>query len=288
MTRTLTRLKIREISSVDKGAGEGTRIVLMKRHDETPLGKRLRQIFKAKAPMVRPTEVFDEDDIDAGADERRREDEPLDHDDTSTVHPQLQRFVAGLVAANPQFTPEQALHYLLHSAHGRVLAQHMSDITKEHRPMTTFKEMAKHIDVVKIAKIITDDNDPHGVTEHEFTALVMEAAKLQKKQGESDAQAFSRLFEQDLTIRKAHAITKSFPNVMRTTPLSVETSSTEVVDDSYEAAKQLAALVDEQRRLAPTLTTSQLYDRVYADTNNKPLLARAHRRSSTSGDELQR
>ena len=77
-------------------------------------------------------------------------------------------------------------------------------------------------------------------------------------------------------------------NMMRTEPLSTEAGDTTVADDSYAAAQQIAALVAEQRARASTLTTSQLYDAVYADPNNNALLARAHRRSSTSGDELQR
>jgi hypothetical protein len=93
------------------------------------------------------------------------------------------------------------------------------------------------------------------------------------------------LFESDELIRKAWQITEAYPDVMRTEPVSG------VADDSYEAAKQITALVEQQRALAPTLTTSQLYERVYADPGNKALLAPAHSRptaSSTSGDELQR
>jgi hypothetical protein len=45
MARILTKLRIDEVSSVDRGAGEGVRVVLMKRHDDTPHRETLRQIF---------------------------------------------------------------------------------------------------------------------------------------------------------------------------------------------------------------------------------------------------
>ena len=46
MARILRNLQIREISSVDKGAGEGVKVVLMKRHDPSHgHSSRLRKTF---------------------------------------------------------------------------------------------------------------------------------------------------------------------------------------------------------------------------------------------------
>ena len=111
--------------------------------------------------------------------------------------------------------------------------------------------------------------------------------------GESSASAFARIFEANPDIRRAYGVVKGYPNMM-----SLEVVSTEIGDtnedgesDAEKAAAQIAALVEQQRALAPTLPTSELYERVYADPANKKLLARAHKRpdsSSTSGDELQR
>jgi hypothetical protein len=67
----------------------------------------------------------------------------------------------------------------------------------------------------------------------------MEAARLQKREGESDAKAFARLFENDLTIRKAHAITKATGAYERAqvnvAPSVTETGRTGVESDSEEA-----------------------------------------------------
>jgi hypothetical protein len=79
---------------------------------------------------------------------------------------------------------------------------------------------------------------------------------------------------------------------MRVTPVSVEVGNTneDGEADALKAAAQIAALVEDQRALAPFKTTLALYEAVYADPENKGLLRRAHNRptaSSTSGDELQ-
>src|SRR5262249_21158073 len=79
MPRILRNLKITEISSVDKGAGDGVRIVLMKRHDER--SDRWRRMFtKAlREGGRRPITP----DYDAGADhlsniiKSRKEEPPM-------------------------------------------------------------------------------------------------------------------------------------------------------------------------------------------------------------------
>jgi hypothetical protein len=129
---------------------------------------------------------------------------------------------------------------------------------------------------------------------------LMAQAKLSKKAGQSDAQAFSKLFESDVDFRKSWATVteakhllalKSYPGMMRTDPAVIGGEAALAVNDPAVAARELQKLVEEQRKLAPTLTTSQLYDRVYADPANRTITERAHRRpttSSTSGSELQR
>ena len=73
-------------------------------------------------------------------------------------------------------------------------------------------------------------------------------------------------------------------NMMRTEPLSTEAGDTTVADDSYAAAQQIAALVAEQRARASTLTTSQLYDAVYARCWPAPTAARPLQATNYSDD----
>jgi hypothetical protein len=65
MARILTKLRIDEVSSVDRGAGEGVRVVLMKRHDDTPHRETLRQIFGCACRKSNPGIVCT-DNLNAG------------------------------------------------------------------------------------------------------------------------------------------------------------------------------------------------------------------------------
>jgi hypothetical protein len=94
--------------------------------------------------------------------------------------------------------------------------------------------------------------------------------------------AFSRIFTvpENIELRKAHAITKGYPNVMDIIPVSTEVGSTNTDDDSAEAYKQSMEMAEKQHRLSPTLTIAQLFARVFEQ--NPVLAARAHQRPSAS------
>jgi hypothetical protein len=63
--------------------------------------------------------------------------------------------------------------------------------------------------------------------------------KRDKRAGESDHQAFARVFENP-NVRKAWLLSKAYPDVMITQPVSVETGNTTVESDADEAARQIA------------------------------------------------
>jgi hypothetical protein len=225
--------------------------------------------------------------------------------DDGKLTSRLKEMVAAMVVADPSLKREYALYSLLHSSHGRRLAEHLNSLFKNEKdnpPMTRTEEMFEMRKYVKgtngglaaIAKRVISEGST-SLTEHEFTDLW-------KTEAGSTA-AFVKEFEGPRTVKHdAYAIVrdasqvktylKSFPNMMRVDPVSTETSSTLVSDDSKKAADQLKALVEEQRAKAPTLTISELYERVYADPANRKLTARAHRRPNASSpsydSELQR
>jgi hypothetical protein len=66
-------------------------------------------------------------------------------------------------------------------------------------------------------------------------------AKLNKRDKESDAAAFNRIFTtpENIELRRAHAITKSYPAMMDTTSRSTEVGSSETDDDSAAVLAQL-------------------------------------------------
>jgi hypothetical protein len=127
------------------------------------------------------------------------------------------------------------------------------------------------------------DKGSTAVTEHEFTAMLTEHARLNKRAGESDASAFSRIFSSDLEIRKAHAITKNFPQLLDLQPTQVGgKDATDVNNDSSKAYEQLQTMAEELRRRSPTLTVAQAFARTFEDPENRELAARSHRRPTAT------
>jgi hypothetical protein len=153
MVRVLTKLRIDEVSAVDRGAGDGVKILLMKR-DDTPRSKphverharRLRkfeQIFMRKQlddqeispltgaayPRSRLPDLDDDDDRDDGDDDevsgtekRGGRNDVLRGDEGGGVsdHPIAQ--LASLLVASGKFSDNAAaLHHLLNSPHGNAL-----------------------------------------------------------------------------------------------------------------------------------------------------------------------
>jgi hypothetical protein len=262
MVRILSNLRIDEVSSVDRGAGEGVRVMLMKR----VAGPDYRAIFgKLDSP-------------------------PGDQStDDNAVPPRLEGFAAALMAANPALSREEALDHLMHSPRGRRLAQHLADITKANQAkeaaMTNkidgLRDIAKQFGVVRLAKFIVDENSAHGISELEFFRLMQAEASTARRAGETDAQAFDRYFTSpgNVALRKAHAITKSGVNMMDVQPTQVGGADALDVDSDRSAAmEQLEKLAEEQRKLAPWMSTAQAFALVFQEPKNAEIAAKAHRR----------
>jgi hypothetical protein len=300
MPRYLTKLKIKEVSSVDKGAGDGVKIILMKRDDDSnerdrPMARRsIAEIFDSVDYSLLPArrvDKFDDDDEyedDLGGVKFDNTENEQTNSNNIETHPQVERHVAALRVANPNLSREDAMHYLLHSQSGRDLARHLTDISKIQRRADNYEvaiekhraHIKKHGIVPLASYIVRKGRSPLG--EHEFTELLMEAARLQKKENESDAQAFARLFENDLTIRKAHAICKSIGafemGQVNVAPSVTETGRTDVESDAKEAYDLLMQKAEELRASSPYMTIEQTFSRVFQDSKNSDLAARAHRR----------
>jgi hypothetical protein len=118
MARILTKLKINEVSSVDKGAGEGVKVMLYKR-DNTPQGPLLFNDIMRKA-----------------------DDEPADK-----LTPKLRAMIAAMRAADPTKSEEEHLNRLLTKPHGRRTAEHLNNLSKgEQTPMP-------QVDIAKLLEI---------------------------------------------------------------------------------------------------------------------------------------
>src|SRR5579863_7495809 len=80
-------------------------------------------------------------------------------------------------------------------------------------------------------------NGDAPLSEHEFSSLILEVAKNEKKANESVAQAFARIFD-DLSVRKAYSICKGLVDAQ---PVIIETGRTDTTNDSRAAYEALNA-----------------------------------------------
>ena len=203
--------------------------------------------------------------------------------DEATVSPELERHAAAIVAVTPNFTREQALHFLMFSPHGRRIAEHLSGISKK-GPTTMnradeLRDIAKQYGVVAIAKHIIDDGSAHGITEAEFTKLIDDAAQKTRLPGERPGSAFSRYFSapEQVELRRAHALTKNSPAPMPVEPVQ-PTAATVSDADSAKAYAKLQDLAAAARAAAPQLSEAQAFAKVFTDPANASLANAAHRR----------
>ena len=245
--RVLRNLSISEVSSVDKGAGEGTQVVLMKRlYSE----EQFRRIFKVRdrsrgRPFYPPVYYAkarpDDDDDD---DQQRIDVSDLTDDDIADI-------------ARLRMHKQQ----------------------KENQMPETFAKMVSDIGIVRVAKAIVDRGHSSAISEEEFTKAVTDFAVRDARAGESRPQAFSRIFcaddETGIALRKACQIIKNAPMMVLVEPTqvggdAVRSAASSGTGDAYEALMAKAA---ELRQREPGLTEAQAFAKAFSDPNNRGLVA---------------
>jgi hypothetical protein len=196
------------------GAGEGTRVVLMKRDD-----RKHRKIFGyAMTPKPEPS-IYHE--IFCG---KRRED---------TMHKAMYRdgTVTGRHLHRVQnLSRPEVKHFLLHDSAGRALRRDFSDVPfdelvdhvveaskrpteKRENAVTNKRNEANNMSdhLVEVCKsVVSGDVEPPS--EHELVAEIKKLANANRKPGETSAAAFTRLFcaqdDDGLVLRKAVQLAK--------------------------------------------------------------------------------
>jgi hypothetical protein len=283
--RVLHNLKINEVSSVDRGAGEGVQIVMRKSYGTR---EHLRQLFETiDFNKVRQNFITkrDDDDIEDNldVDEEEIEDRNDDVDRQDELPPGLTASINAVMAASPGVTQEQAANWLVHTARGRSTHQALSKQRKA-SPMkadraTELRSIAKDFGVVQLAKHLVADNASHGITEAELTGLIDIEAQRTRKAGERSATAFARYFQSDeaLPLRKAIAVCKA---MMPTEPLVTGVGNTSIKDDSAKAIAQLTQMAEAMRAASPEMKLSDALTSVYTDPANVVLVKQAHVRPS--------
>lgn len=282
--RLLTKLRIMEVSSVDHAANNGAKIVLLKRHDdnndpvvETPLHKALQRIFRDfKIAKSNLADTSDDTIVD----------------DTATpgkVAPSLEAMAAALQASTPGVSREAALRHLMFDHGGRSLARHLNEITKRTTTMPNAQRAQAIALIVKqhgfatVCKHIVDQGKS-ALTEFELTRLATAEAMKSHKPGESEAQAFTRLYTapESLELRKAIAIAKNVSAQQIDDDGDGDRDTLETVDDDGDdqerAYQEMEQLAEVRRRDNPSLSKAQAFAAAFTDPANHELAKRAHRR----------
>jgi hypothetical protein len=271
MARVLTKLRIDEVSAVDRAAGEGTKIVLMKRHDAPTEAASRRayflKIFTSKA---------DADDGNDDADDRS--------DDAGSLasHPVVS-LARLLIASGHEADIASALHYLLNTSHGAALLHRVRTLkaAKDDPPMQdNLTKIAADIGVVAVAKTIVREQRSYGIDEAAFVALVTQHAKAAHP-NLTEAQAFAKVYESEPSIWQACAILKTMPFVADPTPLMVGgIDAQNEANDATEQSKAYAQLQQIGRDRWPTASEAQQFANAMTDSKNAALAAKVHIRPS--------
>jgi hypothetical protein len=153
------------------------------------------------------------------------------------------------------------------------------------------KAIAKRQGITNVAKVILENDDiAKGISEHEFVAMLTEAAREYQKSGESPTQAFAHMFAaptaEGLMLRQAHAAVKI---ANRVPPVVTESSVSKTRDSSGtfdkllrrdnegSAYDQLVEKAERWRKFDPDLSFDQAFSKVFTDPANVELAQQERR-----------
>jgi hypothetical protein len=290
--RVLRNLKISEVSTVDKAANQHARVAFWKRDDP---GRVFRKIFGCETlrdvldkaernpslPRLRDLDPPRDPDVDVIDPDEEADDDEGDGDETEDASKHFVSTLADLLVEGGGAPDRKtALHHLMHTARGAELFRRLNKQRqkKERTTMTTTREqelsaIAKKYGVAAVCKHIID----HGssISEHELTKLIGD--NIERRSGETPAQAFSRVYTSDegLVLRKAVNACKTFDQ--QPPKVRAEPKVTAVVAGdglTGDALAQLEALVAELRRAHPEMSKAQAFAKVYTDPANAELAKR--------------
>ena len=307
MPRILKNIRIDEVSAVTAGAGEGTRIVLMKRdtsgddfdewrrqqariaeeQNELHLRKHARnwrsfdevlaertaksaEGDEAEGLIAEPPPV---DDAIADAADRRRDDGIVfDIGDTRLEFPNERALAVWL-----------AVQERIRKSTNQEDTVMMTQTTEELEAERTAKldEVVKAYGIMPLAKQVVAEGSSYGIDESEFTKLaIAHAQRLYPDM--SPAAAFEKLYsdgsEDGVILREAHGISKN-AYAAPYFDLQPVVADAQNVDDPSKAIAQLKEL---GRQKWPTESEEQQFLNAFTDPANAELAAKAHRRPAAT------
>ncbi len=135
---------------------------------------------------------------------------------------------------------------------------------------------------VAVAKQIVETNKSYNLSENDLYEIISATARKTMQPGQTEAQAFSKLVEHSIDIRKAMMIVKSAP----LQPTQVSGVDALRVISSTKAYEALMRMANAMRAANPEqhLSESQAFARVFADPANARLAEVAHVRPQAAAN----
>jgi hypothetical protein len=295
--RVLRNLKIAEVSTVDKGAGEGTRVVLRKRDDPAAV---YRKIFGAETlrdmldraaaspslPRFKQDDSEDEDRLREEEDAAAREEEQEEADEEEDARRaalddgggdgnsfgkdhNASRVADLLVEASQgRLSKPAALWWLIHHRAGAATLRRLTQ-KREVIPMPREQELsaiAKRFGIEAIAKKLVTEG-AGGISEFEITKLIQEAASRAYPELKP-AVGFTKIYEDSVLLRQAVAVCKTF-HVTAGAPRAAAGGTV-----SGSALDELLSKAAELKKREPGLTPAQAFARVYSAPENVEIAKR--------------
>jgi hypothetical protein len=263
MPKVLTKLRIDEISSVDRGAGDGCKVVLYKRDTR-------RKAFGYAMPSD-----FAKATYRGGTGSR--------------LH-----MIQNL-------TPQEAAHFLLHDPHGRQLRRDFSDVpfaqlvdhvcTASRRSVekhevsnmdSTLKTILKSESATHALCKVLAKNGGVGFSHVQFDREVLEPYARNKYPALHVGSAIAKILSEEREISKAYEAVHaaSYPNaVAKAQPVADDDEDDDEDDERNgdngdDALAELEEQAREERRRNPKLSKAQAFTKIYTDPSNAALVRR--------------
>jgi hypothetical protein len=250
--KVLTRLKITEVSAVDRGAGENCKIVLSKR-DDSDSRLNLVDVFKGKITAAQALGIH----VNKSAEG--------DEAEGLIAAPKKHRSITfdTVDGTRMKFPNERSLAEWL-AIQSRIRKSNHEDPTMP----VNLSDVVKNHGVVALAKYMVEQNSSFGATEAELVELA--TADAHRRSPESTPEvAFASLYEKSAELRAAIEVCKN--------AMFEDAMSAELERDSQEAIKELTAI---GKAKWPNLSPAQRFARAFE--TSPELAKRAHRRPGPS------
>jgi len=294
--RVLTRLKISEVSAVDRGAGEGVKVLLMKRADDSADPPPLTNAEKARAMLEgRMALRHAEEQAKREQDESDDRSGPLfdkfhkifrkksyavdeaDDKDEETPAAELDGHVISPAKKHRPITFDNPDGTRMKFPNERALAEWIAIQHRVHKSNSTEESTTMSLDLSAVVKAhgigalcrhMIKSATSFGVDEHQLVKLATEDAE-RKYPTDTPAIAFSKLYTESSELRDAIEIAKG---------VALQNDVADALAQDGEAACAELTAIGKARW--PSLSPAQRFARAFE--TNPTLAARAHRRPGPS------